>query len=299
MKPFSKLCALILALALLCAAPMTASAIDSYVSLYGFDFYINQNGEAVIHDYDDRSALVSLPASLLVAPVKEIEGYAFSGDTVITGVDFGSAALRHIGDSAFSDCSGLTSVDLPDGIETLGFGAFQRCAVLAAIDFGETITAIPAQCCFRCASLSDITLPDTVTSIGDRAFAGCTSLKRVDLSDNVTSISGNAFDGCPGLVIYASSGSYAYLYAILNDIDVIATDGTYIFGDANLDGKVSVSDVTAIQRHLAEFDTLYGASRLTADADQDGTVDIRDATLIQTVLAEYDVTSVVGELLIL
>ena len=67
----------------------------------------------------------------------------------------------------------------------------------------------------------------------------------------------------------------------------------YQIGDVNLDGRVTISDVTAIQRHLAEIEPLTDEQLALADVDGDGMVTIDDATLIQMYLAEYDV--VLGE----
>ena len=62
-----------------------------------------------------------------------------------------------------------------------------------------------------------------------------------------------------------------------------------ICGDVDLDGKITISDVTAIQLHIAELDILSGDALLAADTNGDGTVDITDATHLQLYLAEYDV----------
>ena len=60
-------------------------------------------------------------------------------------------------------------------------------------------------------------------------------------------------------------------------------------GDVDLDGKINISDVTAIQLHVAELNPLTGDALLAADTNGDGTVDITDATHLQLYLAEYDV----------
>ena len=67
-----------------------------------------------------------------------------------------------------------------------------------------------------------------------------------------------------------------------------AIDYTMI-GDANSDGRVNIRDVTAIQRHVAEYEILTGSAFLAADTDGNGVVDINDATLLQQYLAEFDV----------
>ena len=63
----------------------------------------------------------------------------------------------------------------------------------------------------------------------------------------------------------------------------------FIYGDADGNGRVDVRDVTAIQRHLADINTLTGKQLGAADTNGDGNVTIEDATLLQMFLAEYDV----------
>lgn len=60
-------------------------------------------------------------------------------------------------------------------------------------------------------------------------------------------------------------------------------------GDTNLDGRINVRDVTAIQRHVAELETLTEKGLVLADINGDGVVTIEDATLLQMFLAELDV----------
>ena len=61
-----------------------------------------------------------------------------------------------------------------------------------------------------------------------------------------------------------------------------------LVGDTNLDGTISISDVTAIQRHLAELARLTKGQLALADTNGDGKVDISDATYLQKYLAEFD-----------
>ena len=60
-------------------------------------------------------------------------------------------------------------------------------------------------------------------------------------------------------------------------------------GDINGDDMVNVSDVTMLQRYLADMCDLYDEQRAIADTNADGSIDILDATYLQMYLAEYDV----------
>ena len=74
-------------------------------------------------------------------------------------------SVTSIGEDAFHDCSGLTSITIPDSVTSIGSSAFSSCS-----------------------SLTSITIPDGVTSIGDRAFYGCSGLTSITIGDGVTSI---------------------------------------------------------------------------------------------------------------
>ena len=71
--------------------------------------------------------------------------------------------------------------------------------------------------------------------------------------------------------------------------DIIPTDYSEFFiGDTNLDGKISIRDCTAIQRHLAELETFTEEQFALADTNGDGEINISDATHLQKYLAEFD-----------
>ena len=60
-----------------------------------------------------------------------------------------------------------------------------------------------------------------------------------------------------------------------------------LIGDADGDGAISIKDVTAIQRHIAELEILAGNTLTAADVNGDGSVTVEDATCVQMYLAEY------------
>ena len=62
----------------------------------------------------------------------------------------------------------------------------------------------------------------------------------------------------------------------------------YQIGDTNLDGIISISDVTAIQRYLVELETFTDEQIALADTNGDGEINIIDATHLQKYLAEFD-----------
>ena len=75
-----------------------------------------------------------------------------------------------------------------------------------------------------------------------------------------------------------------------------APTGKLLIGDTDLDGKITIIDATAIQRHLASLKILSATEQLAADSDRDDKVTVVDATLIQRYLASLPSnTSKVGQ----
>ncbi len=71
---------------------------------------------------------------------------------------------------------------------------------------------------------------------------------------------------------------------------------TYLLGDTDLDGEVTILDATAIQRYIADY-SVSTFDGICADADLDGLISIVDATSIQRFVADYTVSTPIGELL--
>ena len=79
------------------------------------------------------------------------------------------------------------------------------------------ITEIGTACFKGNKTITEVVIPDSVTSIGSLAFMGCSNLSKVTIPASVTSIGTQAFYGFTG-TIYCEKGSYAYEYAVANNI---------------------------------------------------------------------------------
>ena len=106
---------------------------------------------------------------------------------------------RIIGDGAFYDCSGLTSVTIGESVTSIGYNAFERCSGLTSVTIPNSVTSIGSYAFSGCSSLTSVTIPNSVTSIGSNVFSYCSSLNSVTIPNSVTSIDYYAFFGCSGL----------------------------------------------------------------------------------------------------
>jgi hypothetical protein len=108
-------------------------------------------------------------------------------------------SVTSLGDSAFSDCTSLTSVTIPNSVTSIGEFAFAYCSSLTSVTIPDSVTSIGNIVFYFCSRLTRVTIPHSVTSIGFDAFAYCTSLTSVTIPNSVTSIGETAFADCTSL----------------------------------------------------------------------------------------------------
>ncbi len=145
--------------------------------------------------------------------------------------------------SAFSNCSSLTSITIPNSVTSIDEGAFSGCSSLTQIVVDKnnkyydsrnncnaiietatnilicgckttvipnSVTSIGNGAFGGCSSLTSIGIPNSVTSIGQYAFYNCSSLTSITIPNSITSIENNAFLDCISLQ-YNEYGNCLYL----------------------------------------------------------------------------------------
>ena len=117
-----------------------------------------------------------------------------------------SANIKQLSNRAFRWCRYLTSVQLPEGLETIGttefqsaMGTFHQCPLLKEINFPSTVTLIGRGAFSGCTSLVSAALPNSLTTLGSCAFDGCSGLTAVSLSQNIPEIAMETFRNCSSL----------------------------------------------------------------------------------------------------
>ncbi len=232
MKHLYKLSLLLLALLL----PATALAHDFYVD----GIYYNINGNEVSVTYKGTySSQYS----------NEYSGYVTIPSTVTYGGN--TYSVTKIGYYAFSGCSGLTSIDIPNSVTTIDDGAFSGCSGLTRVTIGNSVTTIGNYAFSGCNSLTSIDIPNSVTSIGEGAFAGCGSLSNIEISNSVISIGEWAFQGTdwynkqPDGLVYMGQVAYRYKGTIPKNTRIVLKEGTlgiadYSFGYASQEKSIKI-----------------------------------------------------------
>ena len=110
-----------------------------------------------------------------------------------------SDGVTSIGNWAFYNCSGLTSVTIPNSVTSIGRSAFDCCSGLTSVTIPNSVKSIGNDVFYNCSGLTSIDIPNSVTSIGGSAFNGCSGLTSITIPNSVTSIGAGAFENCSGL----------------------------------------------------------------------------------------------------
>ncbi len=180
----------------------TVSAYDIEVDGIYYDLNISNMTATVTSGDEKYAGDVVIPSSVTyntkTLKVPTIGGYAFSGCTSLTSVTIPNS-VTEIGSSVFSGCTSLTSVTIPNSVTAIKGGAFNGCTSLTSVTIPNSVTTIEYNAFSGCTSLTSVTIPNSVTTIGECAFYCCTSLSSVIIPNSVTKIGSSAFSGCTSL----------------------------------------------------------------------------------------------------
>ena len=133
-------------------------------------------------------------------PSKYSAQWIIPANPIYNGVMYTCTA---IGDSAFKDCTGMTSCTLPSTITKIGAYAFSGCKILPQLIIPEGVTSIGNYAFMNCDHFTSVTIPNAVTWMGQGAFYGCDSLKTATWSTGMTNIPYYTFYSCYELSDFA------------------------------------------------------------------------------------------------
>ena len=116
--------------------------------------------------------------------------------------------ISTIGEAAFSQCNGLSTITIPDNITAIKPFAFVSCENLTSIVLPPNLKAIDRQTFQLCTSLESIDIPDNVESIGLRAFLDFKKLAKIKIGTGLRSCGEYAFSNCESIASITIDNNY-------------------------------------------------------------------------------------------
>ena len=216
---------------------------------------------------------------------------SYSGDVVIPetvvhdGVEYPVTA---IGYKAFCYCYNLTSIEIPNSIDSISSHAFRSCEKLQRVVIPNSVVTLYPCAFHSCTGLKSVVIGNSVPVIDEYCFQYCYQLTDVVIGSSVRYLAIQAFDGCsalrkvtclapepPAMHSYYSFSYDAYAYATLcvpgASMQAYRNDENWgcfsSFQNLTLAEQISL-DKTSLTLHGNESQQLT-ATVLPADASQE------------------------------
>lgn len=208
-------------------------------------------GELNSDDWSKIKQMTNLTElDLSKALIDEIPSEVFNGRWAIDKVVL-PPTLRKIGSCAFQRTA-LTSVNIPDNVETIEGNAFSQAKQLQEVHLPDSLTSLGNSAFAGCRSLRAVKIPTKLKMVPPYTFQGCKSLQSVELHDSITGFGNYAFEDC-GLREITLPKSTSWVGSSAFSVNVNLSKVTLN------EGLVSISDGAFCQ---AAIDTLNCPSTL-------------------------------------
>ena len=221
---------------------------SAFYECRGLTSIVVEIGNTKYDSRDNCNAIIETATNTLIAGCK---------NTIIPN------SVTSIGESAFENCSGLTSITIPNSVTSIGRSAFGNCTGLTKAEFAsieslcgiffEDYEANPLHYAHHLyiegSEVTDLVIPESVTSIYPYAFSGCTGLTSATISESVTYISYNAFSECSGIssvtignnVFYIDNSAFSGCSGVTS---ITIPNSVTSIGDYGFSGCSGLSTVT-------------------------------------------------------
>lgn len=209
---------------------LSASAYHFSVDGLYFDTVKNTTGQVELtfkdKQYNSYTGALVIPATVThdgkTYTVVGLGKYSVRNSAGVTSVQM-PEGLQYIGMGAFSKCNGLTQVTVPNSVTKLDNFAFNDCPNLTSVTLGTGLETIGASCFYGDIKLPAITIPAGVKTVDTWAFRNCFILKSINIPANVSKVGNGCFEGC----------------LKLESITVDAANATYMAADGILYNKAA------------------------------------------------------------
>ena len=258
---------------LLSVIPITTNMV--YASEYnGFTYTIDNNQVKITKGATNTTDII-IPSEIEGYPVTEIGKGAFNNYTNITSVKIPNT-VNTIGYGAFYGCIGLTDITIPESVTTIDHMAFQHCSNLENVTMLNGVKFIGQQVFLYCQKLKTLTLPVSIKTIQKESFYDCKNLKSVYYSGSPTDFSKIEI-GANNNYLTNANITYNYIYPVVFEIsDASGAPGENVIIDVNIPSNSQVCS--------GRFDLVYDNTKIDIISASAGTL-ISNPTINQNYAA--------------
>lgn len=220
---------------------------DTYTTFLGSNYSIYIAGELTKAHVQEAEAVIGTIKGVQIGTAVTNIGSGddttdtapFYGKTALKTLTFkGSSTCTYITRYCFQGCTGLTSVVLPNSIESIEQNAFYGCTGLTTLTFGNSLTDIFTNAFYGCIGLTTLTFGNSLDYIYPNAFYGCTGLTTLTFPSSLTRVINQAFGNTTlSSVTFTGSGSIKtlYIYTVLTGNNPFSSPQSLVDACAGVD----------------------------------------------------------------
>ena len=176
-------------------------------AVYAFDIIDSEAKTVAIAGFSEMAIAngynqgeISIPSTTMIDDVEytvvAIAEEAFR-DSKISGTVVIPSNILSIGAYAFSGCTEITKVELPD-ISTIPDGIFEGCRKLMSVNMPASLKSVSPYA-FAETAITELVFPAGFESVDQRAFLNCADLITIVFPASLVLIDAEAFNGCNAL----------------------------------------------------------------------------------------------------
>ncbi len=221
--------------------------------------------------------------------VTSIGDRAFYDCSGFTGSLTIGSAVNRIGENAFSNCSGFTgSLTIPESVISIGDKAFYNCSgFTGSLTIGSSVETIGKNTFYDCGGFTgSLTIGKSVTSIDDSAFKGCDNFESIkSLNPEPPLCLKTSLPSNTDIIIRVPAGS-GVTYRCSSGW--LSYSNIYEIGDVNHSEKITVSDAVADANYIIGIEPAGTFDEICGDMNLDGRVSLLDVSQIIDAVSEYN-----------
>ena len=214
---------------------------------------------------------------------------AFDGCSGLTGPLAIPNSVKRIGENAFYDCSGfIGSLTIPESVISIGDKAFYNCSgFTGSLTIGGSVETIGKNAFYDCGGFTgSLTIGKSVTSIYDSAFKGCDNFESIkSLNPEPPLFLSTSLPSNTDIIIRVPAGS-GVTYRCSSGW--LRYSNIYEIGDVNHSEKITVSDAVADANYIIGIEPAGTFDEICGDMNLDGRVSLLDVSQIIDAVSEYN-----------